>query len=359
MAVSVRSYPVLTRHTKLQKDYSIYRLHEVLTAHNCTDRWVPASVVRDALMDLLDRSKRTVQEMLVKGEGRYWDYTRGTIDGKTGMVRVYTIEEVKAALGVRDAGPGMDRPLRDLVCCDYQAKAHMWLVELVESQLYSPPTRQTLRKFTGVAESTQRYYDRKLNTRRRANYVVEGAYSTLEEARTAFLSLGLTKGKCFIRTSTVYTEDGGKMRMVSILRQIGNSYSGRRKYSESSQLVYLGKSKGDGIWIDKNLCGKLAPDYKLPIPNGGSSSSGYGLLYVLSDPISTLDDSQSRWLETNPMTYAYNFEEAFGAVNASGKPLWPKRAILHGVSRQPAGTNVPGIVNVVLSAGCRLLTSTA
>ncbi|MHB1455597.1 MAG: hypothetical protein ACYC0V_01645 [Armatimonadota bacterium] len=216
--------------------------------------------------------------LLKAGNGKFWEYTKGVNKLQPGSIRMYSAEEVAAALGLPGVGIMISRELGELIK-DKTNKTPYHALNQIYDRVNHPHTRAEITQFSGISRRSQQYYD-KGNTHVLANYAIEGVYSTCEAAKEAFKEFEFGKyhiskqGVRFLDQlvpekpfEEVYYQSEYEtskitdkhMKMYCIYRRLGNTRAGMTVYS-SGKLKLVGTSGDAGIWASEALFKTLHRD---------------------------------------------------------------------------------------------------
>ncbi|MGB1251339.1 MAG: hypothetical protein ACPG8W_12030 [Candidatus Promineifilaceae bacterium] len=138
--------------------------------------WLSADALRDALCKKGESMRvcgwRRMRQILAAGDGIFWQ--RDT----TGRIWLRSAEKVAAALHVKHlSGLAILLPVKVLTGRIHLVRAHFFAAYHSGRRNSMPISRATLHSFSGVAERTQRKYDRVAKTTRKDNFAVGVQYS--------------------------------------------------------------------------------------------------------------------------------------------------------------------------------------
>jgi len=315
------SYPEITRAAIKQKCYTNgLRYWECLArARNFTFP-MSTTIVREDLMDTFLLKRRASYKILARGNGLFWDYTRGTYNGNPGSVRIYSPEEVAQRLGLKSTGPTVERELFELLDNSPRKYQYVNLMGYMnEDALASPVTQSKIAELTGISPKCQQIYKKALDIDERANYLLVEARADYEECCAYMQANGLSIGLYKIARKRIYSLEKKQVLDVwGIFRRIGNTFPGT-VYQDSlrSNVKCLGLANGDGVWAENEVCTRLLRylDSTLTITGGR--------LWAPTLPVNEYIQETFPYLEADPVAGQTPIPEANARRNELGTLLAP------------------------------------
>ncbi|MHB1455596.1 MAG: hypothetical protein ACYC0V_01640 [Armatimonadota bacterium] len=234
------------------------------------------------------------------GDGKFWEHTKGVNKLQPGSIRMYSAEEVAAALGLPGVGFVLIRAVGELID-DKTRKTAYHALNQIYDRVNHPHTRAESTQFSGISRRSQQYYD-KGNTHVLANYAIEGVYSTCEAAKEAFKVFEFGKyhiSKQWVKFveplvpekpfEVIYYQSEYEtskitdkyMKMYCIYRRLGNTRVGITVYS-TGKIKLVGTSGDAGIWAPVSLFDKLHRDRQI-------LEMGYTVRLGYHEPVETMN----------------------------------------------------------------------